>query len=241
MYCIKSLIDGIFAILYQEPVMLPTTKPMQRLCSLFSEEPCWMIEPLALKLNYSIPSVRRFLKKAGYYSSFTHNGAWYTLHSIPNFGTDGLWFFGDIGFSSFNNLPNALIELISRSPAGLTAEELGLKLHCRCHAILVQLCRLGKLERQKHGRSYIYLASDSQISVSQRRALAMKSLHPDQIPAEIAVMVLVEFIKSPTSSFEHLRNVIKKAKGVTVALAQIEKLFETHDLKKTAQTVRQTH
>ena len=47
MYCIKSLIDGIFAILYQEPVMLPTTKPMQRLCSLFSEEPCWMIEPLS--------------------------------------------------------------------------------------------------------------------------------------------------------------------------------------------------
>ena len=69
----------------------------------------------------------------------------------------------------------------------------------------------------------------------------MKSLHPDQIPAEIAVMVLVEFIKSPTSSFEHLLNVIKKAKGVTVALAQIERLFETHGLKKTAQIVQLTH
>jgi hypothetical protein len=214
---------------------------MQSLCSLFTEEPCWMIEPLALKLDYSIPSVRRFLKEAGYYSSFTHNGAWYTLHSIPDFGTDGLWFFGDIGFSSFNRLTNTLIELISHSPAGLTAEELGLKLHCRCHAILVQLCRLGKLERQKQGRSYIYLASDSQIAVSQRQALTMKSLPPDQIPAEIAVMVLVEFIKSPTSSFEHLLNVIKKAKGVTVALAQVERLFETHGLKKTAQIVQPTH
>jgi hypothetical protein len=221
--------------------MLPTTKPMQSLCSLFTEEPCWMIEPLALKLDYSIPSVRRFLKEAGYYSSFTHNGAWYTLHSIPDFGTDGLWFFGDIGFSSVSRLTNTLIELISRSPAGLTAEELGLKLHCRCHAILVQLCRLGKLERQKQGRSYIYLASDSQIAVSQRRALTMKSLPPDQIPAEIAVMVLVEFIKSPTSSFEHLLNVIKKAKGVTVDLAQVERLFETHGLKKTAQIVQPTH
>lgn len=221
--------------------MLSTTESMQRLCSLFKEKPCWMIEPLAAELEYSIPSVRRFLKEAGYYSSFTHNGAWYTLHSIPDFGKDGLWFFGDVGFSSFRSLTNTLIGLISRSPAGLTAEELGLKLHSRCHAILVQLCRLGKLERQKQGRSYIYLASDSQISNRQRQAMAMKFLPPNQISAEIAVMVLVEFIKSPTSSLEHLISVIKKTKGVTVDLAQVERLFETHDLKKTALTAQLKH
>jgi hypothetical protein len=221
--------------------MLSATKPMQRLCSLFNEKPCWMIEPLAVKLGYSIPSVRRFLKEAGYYSSFTHNGAWYTLQSIPDFGKGDLWFFGDVGFSSFSSLTNTLIGLISRSPAGLTAEELGLKLHCRCHAILVQLCRIGKLGRQKQGHSYIYLASDSQISYSQRQAMASKSLHPNQISAEIAVMVLVEFIKSPTSSLEHLVNVMKNTKGVTVDLAQVERLFETHNLKKTALTVQPKH
>lgn len=221
--------------------MLSTTEPMQRLCSLFKEKPCWMIEPLASELEYSIPSVRRFLKEAGYYSSFTHNGAWYTLQSIPDFGSDGLWFFGDIGFSSFRSLTNTLIGLISRSPAGLTAEELGSKLHGRCHAILVQLCRIGKLERKKKGRSYIYLASDSQISNSQRQAMAMKSLPLNQISAEIAVMVLVEFIKNPTSSIEHLIRVVKKTKGVTVDLAQVERLFETHDLKKTVPTVQPKH
>jgi len=36
-------------------------KPSQRLSMLFLDQPCWMIEPLADELNYSIPSVRRFL------------------------------------------------------------------------------------------------------------------------------------------------------------------------------------
>jgi hypothetical protein len=36
-----------------------------------------MIQPLAAEMHYSIPSVRRFLAEAGYYSSFTHNGGCY--------------------------------------------------------------------------------------------------------------------------------------------------------------------
>ena len=74
-------------------------KPNQHLLSLFHEQSCWMIEPLAAEMKYSIPSVRRFLAEVGYFSSFTHNGGWYTLRSIPRFGQDGLWFHADIGFS----------------------------------------------------------------------------------------------------------------------------------------------
>lgn len=54
---------------------MPTdSKPIQRLLSLFAEQPCWMISPLASELKYSIPSVRRFLAETGYFSNFTHNG-----------------------------------------------------------------------------------------------------------------------------------------------------------------------
>ncbi|MFH0996360.1 MAG: hypothetical protein V1844_12840, partial [Pseudomonadota bacterium] len=60
-------------------MMTDTTQTKQHLISLFAEQPCWMIEPLATQLRYSIPSVRRFLVQTGYYSSFTHNGGWYTL------------------------------------------------------------------------------------------------------------------------------------------------------------------
>jgi hypothetical protein len=220
--------------------MPSVTDQKHRLLALFSDKLCWMIEPLAGELHYSIPSVRRFLSEAGYYSSFTHNGAWYTLRSLPRFGTDGLWFCDDIGFSRAGSLTKTLIELTSRSSSGMTAEELGEKLRCRCHAILVQLCRQGRLERQKQGRAYVYLAADPPRAASQRQALAKKSLPAGQLPAEIAVLVLAEFIKNPKASVEQLVQALTETKGVTVAVAQIQRLFVTHDLKKTLPPVALT-
>jgi hypothetical protein len=145
-YCTYGPKHRLDAILYQEPIMPLDPKPNERLSALFLQQPCWMIEPLAAELRYSIPSVRRFLVKMGYYSSFTHNGGWYTLCSIPRFGQDGLWFYNEIGFSRAGSLTNTLVDLTNRSVAGMTAEQLGATLRCRCHSVLVQLCRQGKIQ-----------------------------------------------------------------------------------------------
>ena len=210
-------------------------KPSQRLSTLFLEQPCWMIEPLAAELRYSIPSVRRFLAEVGYYSSFTHNGGWYTLRSIPRFRHDGLWFYSDVGFSRAGSLTNTLVELTTRSAAGMTAEQLGAKLRCRCHSVLVQMWRQGRLQRQKSGRCHVYLAIDPHIAAVQRQSV--EGLSVMQLPAEIAVLILVEFIRNPDSSFEQLATAISRDKSVTVEAAQIEKLFNQHGLKKTTGTV----
>jgi hypothetical protein len=209
-------------------------KPAQRLSALFLEQPCWMIAPLAAELRYSIPSVRRFLVEVGYYSSFTHNGGWYTLRSIPRFDHDGLWFYSDIGFSRAGSLTNTLVGLTSRSAAGMSAEQLGAKLRCRCHSVLVQLWRQGRLQRHKIGRSHVYLAIDAHIAAIQRQT--KESLSVIQLPAEIAVLILVEFIRNPDCSFEQLATAIYLQKSVTVEATRIERLFEEHGLKKTTQT-----
>lgn len=213
--------------------MPPGAKSHQRLISLFTEQPCWMIEPLSVELQYSVPSVRRFLAEAGYYSSFTHNGGWYTLRSIPRFSRNGLWFHRDIGFSRVGSLTNTLVDLTTRSPAGMTAEQLGEKLLCRCHSVLVHLCRHGKLQRQKLERSYVYIAVDPSTAAIQQQAIAVQSLPSAQLPAEIAVLVLVEFIHNPESNFKQLATAIAHSRHVTVDVAQIERLFEQHGLKKT--------
>jgi hypothetical protein len=193
-----------------------------------------MIEPLAAELHYSIPSIRRFLAEVGYYSSFTHNGGWYTIRSIPRFGHDGLWFYHDIGFSRAGSLTNTLVDLTTRSAAGMTAEQLGAKLRCRCHSVLVQLWRLGRLQRQKVARSHVYLAIDPQIAAVQRQTV--DSLTVIQLPAEIAVLILAEFIRNPDSNCEQLATTISRSKGVIVEAAQIERLFDQHGLKKTTRT-----
>ena len=210
------------------------SKPSQRLSALFVEQPCWMIEPLAAELHYSIPSIRRFLAEVGYYSSFTHNGGWYTIRSIPRFGHDGLWFYHDIGFSRAGSLTNTLVDLTTRSAAGMTAEQLGAKLRCRCHSVLVQLWRLGRLQRQKVARSHVYLAIDPQIAAVQRQTV--DSLTVIQLPAEIAVLILAEFIRNPDSNCEQLATTISRSKGVIVEAAQIERLFDQHGIKKTTRT-----
>jgi len=211
---------------------LPST---QRLVSLFGQTPCWMIQPLAAEMHYSIPSVRRFLAEVGYYSSFTHNGGWYTLRSIPRFRRNGLWFYQDIGFSRAGTLTKTLITLITGSTAGMSAEMLGETLRCRCHGVLVKLWRKGNIQRQKIGRCQIYFAADPHKAERQRQALSAQ--HPPKVPfsAELAVLILAEFIRSPDSSFEQLAEKISQSKNVTVNAKQIERLFDQHGLKKTIQ------
>ena len=216
--------------------MATTLPPKQHLISLFTRSPCWKIKHLAAEMEYSIPSVRRFLAETGYYSSFTHNGGWYTLRSIARFGRNRLWFYRDIGFSRAGTLTKTLVALISGSPAGMSAQMLGETLRCRCHGVLVNLWRKGEIMREKVGRCQFYFAADPRKSASQRQALAAQ--HPPEatFSAEIAVLILAEFIRSPASSFKQLTEKIFRNKNVTVNPEQIEQLFDQHGLKKTTQT-----
>lgn len=169
--------------------MTSPSPPIQHMLSLFEQQPCWKIDPLAAKLRYAVPSVRRFLAQAGYFSSVTHNGTWYTLKSIPRFNRNGLWFYQEIGFSKAGSLTGAIIDLIGRSHTGMSAEDVGDTLRCRCHSVLVNLCRKEKLQRQKLGRSYIYFAVDTKTATRQRRAAMLQKAPAEPLPAEIAVFI----------------------------------------------------
>lgn len=204
----------------------------QKLVSAFKRQKCWLIEPLAEEINYSIPSARRFLANIGYYSSFTHNGRWYTLFSIPRFKQDGLWFHKKIGFSREGSLTRTLVRLTEQSPMGLTAEQIGEKLQCRCHTVLVKLYREGRLQRQKFGRSYVYLAVDEQTASAQR--LSIPEAQATMLPAEMSVLVLAEFIRTPEAEIQQLAKTISRRTGVLIKREQVQMLFEQHGFKKKA-------
>jgi hypothetical protein len=208
----------------------------QQVLSLFSDKQCWQILPLAEELRTSVRSAQRYLTFLGYHRSFSHNGKWYTLQSIPRFGHDGLWFSDDIGFSRVGNLNNTLVRLVNRSPEGITAEALGEKLRCRCHSVLVQLCRQARLQRDKIGRSFVYFSKDMPTADKQRQSASNQAMSTELLPAEVAVFVLAEFIRFPKLSFKELALHIKRTRHVSIKAAQIEKLFAQHGLKKTPET-----
>jgi hypothetical protein len=210
--------------------MTQPTNPIQKLTALFQQQPCWRIEPLGQQLQCSIISVRRLLAKIGYYSSFTHNGGWYTLASIARFSRDGLWFFQDIGFSRAGSLTQTLVVLISASPAGLSAEQLGQVLHCRCHSVLVHLWRKGLIQRYRPGRSHIYLSADAAVAAAQQRAGQPVAAVP--LPAQIAVLVLAEFIRHPQAQAQQLATAVSVKTGLHIQAGQIQGLFDQHGIKK---------
>jgi hypothetical protein len=202
----------------------------RHLSPIFEKQSCWRIESLAEKLDYSTRSVQRFLSSVGYYRSFTHNGGWYTLRSIPLFDGDGLWFYDNIGFSHAGSMTDTLVTLAGNRSEGITAEELGRKLRCRCHSVLVRLIRDGKLQRCKRGRANLYLAKDADLAAIQQKAPTLSEV---QLPAEIAVFILVEFINHPGSTFAQLSKAIFQSKKVTASVVQIETLFIRLEVKKT--------
>jgi len=224
-----------YAILYQESIM-PPAETKQHLLSLFKKQPCWMIKPLADEIEYSVPSIRRFLAAIGYFSSFTHNGRWYTLSHIPRFNHNGIWFSDTIGFSRQGSLPQTIVHLVDRSQQGLTAEEIGAKLRSRCHSILVGLYRSGKLQRHKLGRSHIYLSVDPDTCAQQRQLIDQKNRPSAPLPAEMAVLVLAEAIRHPDYSFTLLAEAIRRDRQVSIQAAQVKALFEAHGLKKMLRT-----
>ena len=210
--------------------MNTATEVIARLTALFEQQPCWMIDPLSQKIDYSVASTRRFLTQTGYYSSFTHNGRWYTLRSIPRFSREGLWFYHDIGFSCAGSLTRTLVALIEASRAGMSAEQLGQKLRCRCHSVLVGLYRRGLVQRQRQGRAHIYLAAEAKTAEAQRRVRVPAEVAV--LPAEIAVMVLAEFIRQPSAEPAELARRVSAKTAVRIEVDQIRALFAQHGLKK---------
>lgn len=204
---------------------------IDQLRTLFERQPCWMIDPIGQHLGCSIVSVRRYLVQAGYFSSFTHNGRWYTLSSIPRFCRDGLWFHKDIGFSKAGSLTRTLVGLIDASAAGMTAEALGQKLHCRLHSVLVGLCRQGRLQRERRGRSHVYLSADPRLAQNQRQT--MKAAPAAPLPAEIAVLVMAEYIRHPRAELHQLAKAVSVKTGLSIDTDRIRSLFEHYGLKKT--------
>jgi hypothetical protein len=84
-------------------------------------------------------------------------------------------------------------------------------------------------------RSHVYFSVDPPIAAVQRRAMAGRDL-PVELPAKIAVLILVEFIQNPDASFEDLTRAISRKTRVAIDAGQIQWLFEQHGLKKTTQS-----
>ncbi len=216
--------------------MLNAEDSKKALVKLFKKHSVVEIQQLSNTLNTSSRmSIFRRLRMIGYYSSYTHKGAYYSLTDIPCFNKYGLWFFHGIGFSRVNTLKATIIELVERSEAGYTHREIEALLHIKVHNTLLKLVRTKSILRKHKEKKFIYCSSDQQKAadqITQRIKLSTVETESSAPLSEAMIIeVLLEIVRagevliSPPVVTERLL-----ACQISITITQVEQVFTHYGL-----------
>jgi len=193
-------------------------------------------------LNRSRPSIMRYFKKAGYYTSYNCAGEYYTLSTIPKFDENGLWKYESAFFSSHGSLRDTATALVNKSECGYTHAEFRGLLGIRMHDTLLALVNDGLINREEIGEEYVYVSCDhGEEQIAERKSMPPKAKiikraikrAPRNTPVvglNETIEVLLAFIRGhiqPESIYGYLYR-----KGVRVTPNQIRTIFECYDLGK---------
>lgn len=191
------------------------------------------IGELASVLTCSIPNARSKLKQWRAYTSYNHNGKYYTLPQVPQFNRHGLWRYKDVAFSKHGNLKKTIIHTVTASPAGLSGRQLGELLGLSPRSFLHHFRRCPGIYREKYDGVYIYFSDTDEVyekQVQQRSAIVHRPPIVTLSDPE-AVMILVAVIRHHGISAEDIFALpeIKKSK---MTLTNIQGFMEYHGLLK---------
>jgi predicted transcriptional regulator len=188
-------------------------------------------------------TVVRAIKKTGYHNSFNANAAYYALPETVVFDADGLWFHRQIGFSQHGNLPQTLVALVEKSPAGCTVAELADRLRTPVATLLSRLVRQGRLAVVYHGRRALYLAAATELRSRQEAqrptltpaapvpaAMAGPAL-PTGVSAFQVIALLSALIQDPGTPVPTLVRRLRQ-RGVVLTSKQIRGIQAFYDLEK---------
>lgn len=207
--------------------------------NLFRRTPIVQLDALcrALKTR-SHMSVFRRMKPLGYLTSYTHRRRFYTLRDIPRFDEFGLWFYGNVGFCQSGTVKSAVKELVDKSEAGRTQQELQNILRVRVQNALLDHARAGRVGRKAIGqRNWLYLSHTASRAAGQwgsRQAQKKRAaVLVGPLTAAMTIEVLVEVLQSshvlvtPEQVVRRLHH-----QGVSVPLEHVQWVFERYGLGK---------
>ncbi|MCP4932914.1 MAG: hypothetical protein GY927_01620 [bacterium] len=199
----------------------------------FKKENIVTVALLMTWLSCSMPTARRRLKEWGAYTSYNHNGRYYTLPEIPKFNKHGLWQYRGVFFSKHGNLKQTVVHLVTHSEQGLSGSELGELLGLQPRSFLSHFRTHPGLYRERLMGRWIWFAADQESRKQQRQTrLDRVATQAHRMPSDMeSVMILVDLINHPNSSLERIASRLKR-KGIDADVEAIRKLLAHHDLLK---------
>jgi len=182
-------------------------------------------------------TIFRVLSAAGYLTSYSHAGRYYTLKRIPKFDSHGIWLHRDIGFSLHGTLRATVIHIVEESPAGQTHGELQDMLQLRVHDTLRLLIQDRALTRKQFQDAYLYLSSKPKRASAQwaQRQQRTAAAIPAEMEPSRVIAVLADVIRHPSDDAGAVSRRLR-ALGQPVTAEQVEAVFSRYDLKKTARS-----
>lgn len=182
-------------------------------------------------------TIFRVLSAAGYRTSYSDAGRYYTLKRIPQFDSNGIWLHRGIGFSRYGTLRATVIHLVEISPSGQTHSELQDVLQLRVHDTLRLLIQDHALTRKQFQDAYLYLSSKpkrASAQWAQRQRLAAPAIPVELEPSRV-IDVLIDVVRHPSDDAGAVSRRLR-ALGHAVTAEQVEAVFTRYDLKKTARS-----
>ena len=188
---------------------------------------------LAAWLSCSIATARRRLKAWRAYTSYNHNGRYYTLPEIADFDDNSLWRYQGVFFSKHGNLKQTVVHLVTHSAQGLSGAELGELLGLQPRSFLSHFRDHPQIYRENLMRRWIWFAADPKIGQKQKQIrLAQNVAKAPRMPTDReAVMILVDLIQHPNSGLEQVARRLKP-KGIDIDVDAIRQLLVHHGLLK---------
>jgi len=177
------------------------------------------VEQLVELLGCSISTVRNRLSSWRAYTSYNHNGRYYTLPAIPRFNEHGLWRYKTVGFSKHGNLKQTVIQLVRNADRGLDAAEIGQLVGLPPRSFLSHFRNAAGLTRQRLEGRFIYFSDERSVFSRQKQA------------REQAIQRLRTEIPSDTTLKACSRRLGRK--GIGIHPEAIGRLLDYHGVKKT--------
>ncbi len=196
------------------------------------------LDRLVSSLSCSIPTARLKLKQWGAYTSYNQNGRYYAMSTVPRFDNNGLWHYEDVYFSRYGNLKSTIVQLVGRSPSGLTGKEIGALVRLDPRSFLHHFRNAGGIQREKTEGVYVYF-SDNPVTYKQQRKSRSKLAHPaGEVFSEAdAVVILSALIKHHGICLEEIM-ALREIRMHKISSAAIRDFLERNGLIKKTPTTK---
>ncbi len=112
-------------------------------------------------------TVKRYLKKLEYFTSYSHSGEYYSHKRIANFGANGLWAYKGVYFSIYGKLTDTIENFVNLSESGYNSTELQEILHIKVSDALLKLVKDKKIIREKFNCKFYYFSNVPAIQKAQ--------------------------------------------------------------------------